>query len=68
LDVTQPQETQQESMKSSVKINLNSKGNAQPEVKCYEGVTEEEMARLGTLALETFNAVIARLGARANFS
>ncbi len=58
----------QESMKSSVKVNLNSKGNAQPEIKVYEGTDEDEMARIATLALDTFNSVVNRLGARANFS
>ncbi len=53
---------------SSVKIEMNSKGMAQPKVSVYDGVTPEEMARLGTLALATFNDLVNRLGARANFS
>ncbi len=53
---------------SSVKIEMNSKGMAQPKVSVYDGVTEDEMKRLATLALTTFNDVTNRLGARANFS
>ncbi len=61
-----PEQTQES--KSSVKVVMNAKGMAQPEVKVYEGMTETEMARIATLALDTFNSVVNRLGSRANFS
>ncbi len=65
--VLKPQQQEQESL-SSVKISMNAKGMAQPEVKVYEGVTREEMQRLLDLAVETFETTVTRLGARANFS
>lgn len=46
-------EVQSES-KSSVAVEANSKGDAQPKVKTYDGVTEEEMARLAKIAVDTF--------------
>ncbi len=61
-----PEQTQE--AKSSVKVVMNAKGMAQPEVKVYEGTSEDEMARIATLALDTFTSVVNRLGARANFS
>jgi hypothetical protein len=64
--VSTPEQTSE--VKSSVKIAMNSKGLAQTEVKAYDGVTKDEMDRLATLALETFNSVRTRLGAMANFS
>lgn len=67
LENTSHSETRPDSL-SSVKIGEDSKGTPHPEVKCYDGVSEDEMKRLGTLALDTFNSVVNRLGARANFS
>ncbi len=57
----------QESL-SSAKVSEDSKGNPHPEVKIYEGTTEDEAARIATLALDTFLSMRNRLGATANFS
>lgn len=45
-------ESQPES-KSSVTIAINAKQEAQPTIKAYEGVSEDEMKRLADVAVET---------------
>jgi hypothetical protein len=44
--------------KSSIKISSNSKGEAVPEVKCYEGVAPDEMDRLRGIAVEQYRALL----------
>lgn len=46
----------QETAKSSVKIGMNSKGDAIVEVKAYEGVDAVELERIRGLAVATYNA------------
>lgn len=41
--------------KSSVKITCNAKGEAQPEIKVYEGTDAAELERIRNLAVQTYN-------------
>lgn len=41
--------------KSSVKISCNAKGEAQPEIKVYEGTNAVELERIRQLAVQTYN-------------
>lgn len=50
--------------KSSAAVTANAKGDAQSSVKAYEGVTEEEMARLVKLAADSFIALQGRLAGK----
>lgn len=46
----------QQEAKSSVKISMNAKGEAQVEVKAYDGVDATELERVRQLAVTTYNA------------
>ncbi len=48
--------------KSSVEIALNSKGEGQPKIKLYDGVTEEEIVRLRVLAVAQFHELLKAVG------
>ncbi len=61
-----PEQTEPvQSALSSVKVATNARGYTQVTVSCYDGVLEDEMRRLGELALATYDDVTAQLGKRA---
>lgn len=45
--------------RSSVKVTLNAKGEAQVEVKVYAGEDEAELERARTLAVDAFRRTVA---------
>lgn len=54
--------------KSSVKIDVNSKGFAQIKIAVYDGTSAEEMERLGKIAHKTFTDLQNSLGRIAKFT
>lgn len=48
--------------KSSVKITLNYKGEAQVEVKIYDETTQDEATVIRNVAVQTFRDTLAELG------
>lgn len=48
--------------KSSVKITLNYKGEAQLEVKIYDGTTQDEADAIKQVATQTFRDTCAEIG------
>lgn len=47
--------------KSSVALEMNSKGEAQVKVKVYDGVDEGELIRIRRLAVDAYNLTVAEV-------
>lgn len=48
--------------RSSVKVTLNAKGEAQVEVKVYAGEDETELERARSLAVDVFRRTVSEVG------
>lgn len=59
-----PQQQVEITARSSVKIEMNSKGMAQVKVAVYAGEEESEMQRVKDLAVNTYNVTIRALAGR----
>ncbi len=54
----------QPEVRSSVKLNLNAKGAAQPAISVYEGTSEEEMQRIKDIAVRVLEVTLNELRAK----
>ncbi len=59
-----PDDQPHEAVRSSVKLDINAKGAAQPKISVYEGTTEEEMQRIKDIAIRTLEVTLNELRAR----
>lgn len=56
--MSSPEHDGQVEQRSSVKISTTAKGDAQPEVKVYEGTTLAQMDTLRAIAVATYRATV----------
>jgi len=62
--MTEHENGQQLEAKSSIKLTLNAKGEAQVSVSVYEGCDPVELTRIRELAVEQFHRTLEAVGRR----